>query len=61
MLTNHCPPPHWLRCAGLLTLTIFAFTRLKLKRPQTVKKFRAEIDRMYAEIKAQAGLAKSKL
>lgn len=28
--------------------------RLKLKRPQTVRAFRAEIDRMYEEIAAQA-------
>jgi long-chain acyl-CoA synthetase len=34
-------------------LTIFA-CRLKLKRPQTAKAFRAEIDRMYEELAADA-------
>jgi len=34
--------------------------RLKLKRPQTAKAFRAQIDQMYDEIKAEtpAGAAK---
>jgi long-chain acyl-CoA synthetase len=34
---------------------------LKLKRPQTVKAFRTEIDRMYEEIVAQMPASKSKL
>ncbi|KJZ77776.1 hypothetical protein HIM_02953 [Hirsutella minnesotensis 3608] len=34
---------------------------LKLKRPQTVKKFRAEIDRMYEEIKAEMPAGSAKL
>ncbi len=31
-----------------------AQNRLKLKRPQTARAFKAEIDRMYEEIAAQA-------
>jgi len=30
------------------------FNRLKLKRPQTARAFRKEIDRMYEEIHAEA-------
>lgn len=35
--------------------------RLKLKRPQTAKKYRQLIDEMYAEIDAAAAAPKAKL
>lgn len=37
------------------------FHSLKLKRPQTAKAFRADIDRMYAEVAATTEPAKMKL
>lgn len=37
------------------------FYRLKLKRPQTAKKYRDVIDEMYAEIEQQGTPAKAKL
>ena len=34
---------------------------LKLKRPQTVRKFRADIDRMYDEINSETANIKARL
>ena len=40
----------WVRiCEVYLTNSVFPTIRLKLKRPQTAKKFRPQIDSMYEQ------------